>query len=111
MFFKKKEKKSDAPVFKEAYYDVIERPVITEKATKLSEQNKVVFKVRGDATKAQIKEAIEVLFKVTVVSVNTINIKGKVKVFRGMLGNRKDYKKAVITLAKDQSIDLASGIA
>ncbi|HEU5048299.1 MAG TPA: 50S ribosomal protein L23 [Rickettsiales bacterium] len=106
-----KKAKKEAPVLKEAFYDVIERPVITEKATAISEQNKVVFRVRNDATKTQIKEAVEALFKVEVVSVNTINVQGKVKVFRGALGQRKDFKKAVVTLAAGQSIDLASGIA
>lgn len=107
----KKAQKKDASVFKEAFYDVIQRPLITEKATAASEQNKVIFRVRADATKTQIKEAVEALFKVVVVSVNTINVQGKVKVFRGALGQRKDFKKAIVTLASGQSIDLASGIA
>jgi len=111
MAIAKKAKKKDAPVFKEAFYDIIERPLITEKATALSEQNKVIFRVRNDATKPQIKEAVEALFKVNVVSVNTINVEGKIKVFRGGLGQRKDFKKAVVTLAAGQSIDLAGGIA
>jgi len=105
------DKKKDAPVFKEAYYDVISRPVITEKATAASEFNKVIFRVRSDVTKTQVKQAIEALFKVEVVSVNTLNVQGKTKIFRGSVGKRKDFKKAVVTLAKGQSIDLAGGIA
>ncbi len=108
---KKESAKNDAPAFKEAFYDVIYRPVITEKATAASEHNKVIFKVRPDATKAHIKEAVEALFKVNVVSVNTLNVQGKIKVFRGALGQRKDFKKAIVTLAPGQSIDLASGMA
>ncbi len=107
----KKSAKKEAPVFKEAFYDVISRPVITEKATAASEHNKVIFRVRPDVTKAQVKEAIEALFKVEVVSVNTLNVQGKTKIFRGAIGKRKDFKKAVVTLAKGQSIDLAGGIA
>lgn len=99
------------PVAKEVLYDVIKRPVVTEKATAASEQNKVIFRVRTDATKAQVKEAVEALFKVSVISVNTLNVQGKIKAFRGALGQRKDFKKAVVTLAAGQSIDLASGIA
>jgi len=108
---KKKEAAQNAPAFKEAFYDVISRPVITEKATMASEQNKVIFRIRPDVTKAQVKEAVEALFKVTVVSVNTLNVQGKTKIFRGAIGKRKDFKKAVVTLAKGQSIDLASGVA
>ena len=107
----KKSEKKEAPVFKEAFYDVIARPVITEKATAASEYHKVIFRVRPDVTKKQVKEAVEALFKVNVVSVNTLNVQGKKKVFRGQLGKRKDFKKAVVTLAKGQSIDLASGVA
>jgi large subunit ribosomal protein L23 len=110
-FGKKSAKKKEVPVLKEAFYDVIQRPLITEKATALAEQNKIVFRVRTDATKPQIKQAVEVLFKVEVVGVNTVNVQGKVKAFRGALGQRKDFKKAVVTLASGQSIDLASGIA
>jgi len=107
----KKTAEKDAPVFKEAFYNVIARPVITEKATAASEHNKIIFRIRPDTTKAQVKEAVEALFKVTVVSVNTINVQGKIKAFRGRPGKRSDYKKAVVTLAKGQSIDLASGVA
>ena len=107
----KKAHKKAAPGIKEAYYNVISRPVITEKATAASEHNKVIFRIRPDVTKAQVKEAVEALFKVEVISVNTLNVQGKTKMFRNMVGKRKDYKKAVVTLAKGQSIDLASGVA
>jgi len=92
------------------HYDTIVSPVITEKATMLSEQNKVVFRVAKDATKPQIAEAIENLFKVSVVKVNTINVKGKTKRFRGRAGRRSDVKKAIITLAEGQSIDITTGL-
>jgi large subunit ribosomal protein L23 len=84
--------------------------VITEKATMLSEQNKVVFRVAKDATKPQIAEAIENLFKVSVVKVNTLNVKGKTKRFRGREGRRSDVKKAIVTLAEGQSIDITTGL-
>ncbi len=103
--------KKEAPVFKEAYYDVILSPVITEKATAASEHNKVIFRVRDDATKVQVKQAVEALFKVEVTGVNTLNVQGKIKAFRGRPGKRSDFKKAIVTLAKGQSIDLASGVA
>ena len=92
------------------HYDVIVSPVITEKATNLSEHNKVVFRVRPDATKPQIKEAVERLFDVKVTSVNTLVTKGKVKMFRGKRGQRSDVKKAVVTLAEGQSIDVTTGL-
>lgn len=92
------------------HYDAILAPVITEKATYLSDQNKVVFRVAKDATKAEIAEAIQELFKVTVVKVNTLNVKGKTKRWRGHLGRRSDIKKAIVTLAEGQSIDVATGL-
>ena len=92
------------------HYDVIVSPVITEKATALSEHNKVVFRVRPDATKPQIKEAVEKLFDVKVKSVNTLVTKGKVKLFRGNRGQRSDVKKAVVTLEAGQSIDITTGL-
>jgi large subunit ribosomal protein L23 len=91
-------------------YDVIVAPVITEKATALSEQNKVVFKVAPSATKPQIKEAVEKLFDVKVRSVNTLVTKGKVKMFRGIRGQRSDVKKAVVTLEEGQTIDVTTGL-
>ena len=92
------------------HYDVIVSPVITEKATNLSELNKVVFRVSPDATKPQIKEAVERLFDVKVLAVNTLVTKGKEKVFRGRRGRRSDVKKAIVTLAEGQSIDVTTGL-
>ena len=92
------------------HYDTILAPIITEKATVLSEQNKVVFRVAHDATKDEIAAAVEELFKVTVVKVNTLNVKGKTKRWRGRLGRRSDIKKAIVTLAEGQSIDVATGL-
>jgi large subunit ribosomal protein L23 len=92
------------------HYDVIVSPVITEKATNLSEHNKVVFRVAPGATKPAIKEAVERLFDVKVVSVNTLVTKGKEKIFRGRKGRRSDVKKAVVTLAEGQSIDVTTGL-
>ena len=91
-------------------YDVILSPVITEKATRILENNQVVFKVSKRATKPQIKNAIEALYNVEVISVNTINIKGKSKVFKGIKGKRTDIRKAVIRLKEGQSIDLSTGV-
>jgi large subunit ribosomal protein L23 len=84
--------------------------VITEKATLLSEQNKVVFRVADTATKDEIAAAVEALFKVNVTKVNTINVKGKTKRFRGIMGRRSDVKKAIVTLAEGQSIDITTGL-
>jgi len=92
------------------HYDVILAPMITEKATVLSEQNKVVFRVAQDATKEEIADAIEELFKVTVTKVNTLNVKGKTKRWRGRPGRRSDVKKAIVTLAEGQSIDVTTGL-
>lgn len=92
------------------HYDVIVAPVVTEKATLASEQNKVVFKVRKDATKPQIKAAVEGLFDVKVEAVNTLNRKGKTKAFRGVRGRRPDVKKAVVTLAEGHKIDVTTGL-
>ncbi len=92
------------------HYDTILSPVITEKSTFLSEENKVVFRVAMDADKAAIKEAIESLFKVKVVKVNTSILKGKEKRFRGQVGRRSDVKKAVVTLEDGQSIDITTGL-
>lgn len=92
------------------FYDTVRSPIITEKSTLLSEDNKVVFQVAIDATKPQIKEAVEALFKVKVEGVNTIKQKGKTKRFRGIPGRRNDVKKAVVTLAEGQHIDVATGV-
>ena len=92
------------------HYDAILSPVITEKATLLSEQNKVVFRVANDATKDEIAAAVEARFKVNVTKVNTLVVKGKTKRFRGRPGRRSDVKKAVVTLAEGQSIDITTGL-
>ncbi len=92
------------------HYDVILSPVITEKATMASEHNKVMFKVRKDATKPQIKEAIEKLFDVKVKNVNTLVRRGKVKTFKNKLGQRSDVKRAIVTLEEGHRIDVTTGL-
>jgi large subunit ribosomal protein L23 len=91
-------------------YDVILSPVITEKATKLSEANQVVFRVALDATKPKIAKAVEELFKVKVKAVNTVRVKGKKKLSRGRPYTRSDYKKAIVTLAEGYQIDISTGL-
>jgi len=92
------------------YLDTIISPNITEKSTSLSEFNKVVFKVHKGANKKSIKKSIEKIFKVNVIKINTINLKGKTKVVRGKKSTKSGFKKAIVTLKKGQSIDLATGI-
>ena len=92
------------------HYDVIVAPHITEKATLLSEQNAVVFKVANDATKPQIKAAIEALFGVSVTNVNTIVQKGKTKKWKGTPYTKSDVKMAIVTLAAGQTIDITEGV-
>lgn len=92
------------------HYDVIMAPHITEKSTMASENNAVVFKVSGDATKPQIKEAVEAIYDKKVVNVNTINVKGKTKRWKGKPYKRNDVKKAIVTLAEGEMIDITSGI-
>ena len=92
------------------HYDVVLAPHITEKSTLLSENNAVVFKVANDATKPQIKEAVEAIYDKKVVKVNTILTKGKTKRWRGKPYKRSDFKKAVVTLAEGEMIDITSGI-
>jgi large subunit ribosomal protein L23 len=91
-------------------YDVILAPVITEKATKLTEVNQVIFRVTLDATKPAIAKAVETLFKVKVKAVNTQRIKGKSKMARGRPYQRSDYKKAIVTLQEGQQIDITTGL-
>ncbi|MGB0498152.1 MAG: 50S ribosomal protein L23 [Rubricella sp.] len=91
-------------------YDVIRKPIITEKATMASENNIVVFEVAPDANKPLIKEAVESLFNVKVKAVNTTVAKGKVKRFRGILGKRRDVKKAYVTLEDGNTIDVTTGL-
>ena len=90
-------------------YDIIVSPVITEKATMASEANQVIFKVASNATKPQVKEAVEKLFDVKVKAVNTLNRKGKTKRFRGIVGRQSDFKKAIVTLEEGHSIDVTTG--
>ena len=91
-------------------YDIILAPLVTEKSTMGSENNQITFRVPLSATKPQIKAAIEQLFKVKVNAVNTLRQKGKVKRFRGKLGKRPDYKKAIVSLADGEMIDVTTGI-
>ena len=91
-------------------YDVLVGPLVTEKATMLSEHRQIAFRVRLDATKAEIRRAVERLFDVKVTGVNTLRVKGKSKIFRGRRGQRSSYKKAIVTLAEGQSVDYLSGI-
>jgi large subunit ribosomal protein L23 len=92
------------------HYDIVLAPHITEKSTMLSENNAVVFKVAPSATKPEIKAAVEALFKVTVTRVNTIVTKGKTKRWKGKPYQRSDFKKAIVTLAEGQSIDITEGV-
>ncbi|HEV2817723.1 MAG TPA: 50S ribosomal protein L23 [Allosphingosinicella sp.] len=105
-----KAKKQAAAKVDVNHYDVILAPHITEKSTLLSEQNAVVFKVAPGASKPQIKAAVEALFNVSVIGVNTMNAKGKTKRWKGRPYTRSDVKKAVVTLADGQSIDITTGI-
>jgi len=91
-------------------YDIVRGPVITEKATNVSEHNQVIFRVPLSTNKREVKAAVEGLFNVNVTAVNTIRVMGKQKRFRGRLGRRSDYKKAVVTLREGQRIDVTTGI-
>jgi large subunit ribosomal protein L23 len=102
--------KSKAGIKDPRYYDVILAPVVTEKSTKVSEHNQVVFRVKRDATKPEIKEAVEKLFEVKVKRVNTLVHKGKTKRFRGVRGFQGDVKKAIVTLEEGHSIDITTGL-
>ncbi len=95
---------------KPEHYDVIRKPIITEKSTMASENGAVVFEVSIDATKPQVKEAVEALFGVKVKAVNTTITKGKVKRFRGQIGRRNDVKKAYVTLEEGNTIDVTTGL-
>lgn len=94
----------------EKMYDTLQRPVITEKAMKCSENGQVTFRIPLTATKTDVKEAVEALFGVKVKAVNTIRVSGKTKRFRGSVGTRSDYKKAVVTLAEGSNIDFTTGV-
>ena len=91
-------------------YDIVRGPVITEKATNVSEHNQVIFRVPLTATKREVKAAVEGLFRVNVTAVNTIRVMGKLKRVRGRPGRRADYKKAIVTLGEGQRIDVTTGI-
>ena len=105
-----KRRSGKVSVTKGRMYEIIRAPVITEKSTIISEHNQVSFKVAMDATKPEIKAAIEGLFSVKVMAVNTLRQKGKLKRFRGILGKQSDYKKAIITLVDGDSIDITTGV-
>jgi large subunit ribosomal protein L23 len=92
------------------FYDLIRKPIITEKSTMASEHGAVVFEVSMEATKPQIKQAVETLFNVKVKAVNTVLTKGKVKRFRGRPGRRRDVKKAYVTLVEGNTIDVTTGL-
>ncbi len=94
----------------EKMYDTLLRPVVTEKAMKGSENGQVVFRIPLEATKTEVKAAVEALFGVKVKSVNTVRVSGKTKRFRGTVGARSDYKKAIVTLAEGHNIDVTTGI-
>jgi large subunit ribosomal protein L23 len=103
-------RKAVATIDKTRMYDIIRAPVITEKATMGSEHNQVTFRVPLDASKPEIKQAVEGIFNVKVKAVNTLIQKGKVKRFRGTIGKRSDVKKAIVTLVEGQSIDIGVGV-
>ena len=104
-------RKRAATLSKEVMYTIIRAPIITEKATMLTDKNQVVFRVAIDSTKPEIKAAVEGLFGVTVLGVNTLIQKGKTKRFKGRPGVRSDVKKAVVQLSPGQSIDFSTGLA
>ena len=104
-------RKRAATMSREAMYEVIRSPVITEKATALTERNQVVFRVAIGATKPEIKASVEALFGVKVLGVNTLVQKGKTKRFKGRPGVRSDVKKAYVQLAEGQSIDMSTGLS
>ncbi len=99
------------PLSKERMYQIIVAPLVTEKATRLGERGEYTFEVTMDADKREIRQAVEGLFGVSVLAVNTLVVKGKAKRFRGRPGQRSDWKKAMVRLAPGQSIDLTTGLA
>lgn len=107
----KKAKKIEKVDPRSYHYDTIVSPVVTEKSTNASEYNKIVFNVRLDSGKSDIKSAVEALFGVKVAKVNTLRRLGKTKMFRGVKGKQKDTKKAVVTLAEGHSINLEGGVS
>ena len=103
-------KKTDIKISQNKAYQVILKPLVTEKSSQLSEYNKMVFSVPINATKLEVKSSIEKIFSVKVKSVNTILLKGKVKRFKGVIGKRSNTKKAIVTLAPGNTIDLSAGV-
>ena len=103
-------KKTDLKISQNKAYQIILNPLVTEKSTQQSEFNKMVFSVPVSATKLDVKLSIEKIFSVKVKSVNTIILKGKVKRFKGVLGRRSNTKKAIVTLAPGNTIDLSAGV-
>ena len=103
-------KKIDLNMSQNKAYQIILNPLVTEKSTQLSEFNKIVFSVPVNATKLEVKSSIEKIFSVKVTAVNTILLKGKVKRFKGVLGRRSNTKKAIVTLAPGNTIDLSAGV-
>jgi len=101
---------SKTTISMEKAYDIVRSPVITEKATMGSEHNQVTFRVPLDATKGEIKAAVEQVFNVKVKAVNTLRTQGKTKRFKGFVGKRSDVKKAIVSLAEGQSIDVTTGV-
>ena len=101
---------AETKLTRQQMYDLIRAPVITEKATNVSEHNQVVFRVPLTATKRQVKAAVEGVFNVKVDAVNTLRVQGKTKRVRGRVGRRSDYKKAIVTLAEGARIDVTTGI-
>ena len=110
MIFKKKEIKKKDDNISTKLYDLIKKPIITEKGTLLSNNSQVIFSIPMNVSKSVIKEAVEKLFGVNVKKVNVIISKGKTKRFKGKIGKRKKEKKAIISLEKDQKIDITTGI-
>lgn len=106
---KAKKETANAGVVTAKHYDTLVRPLITEKSTAMGELNKVAFVIAADATKVDVKRAVEALFNVKVAKVNTLNREGKLKRFKGQLGQRADQRKAIVTLQDGQSIDFAAG--
>jgi large subunit ribosomal protein L23 len=102
--------KKPAAISRARMYEVIRAPLVTEKSTHQSEHSQISFKVSLDATKPEIKQAVEGLFKVKVKAVNTLRVEGKNKMFRGMRGRRSDWKKAIISLVDGEKIDLTTGL-
>ena len=103
-------KKVDLNISQNKAYQIILNPLVTEKSTQQSEYNKMVFSVPVNATKLEVKSSIEKIFSVKVMAVNTILLKGKVKRFKGVLGKRSNTKKAIVTLAPGNTIDLSAGV-